>query len=411
MPRTDRTVHTYIRSTLALLTTAMTLAVFVGCQSKQHDEAVNAANARWYQMRSELMLNMAQQRFDTGDLDQAQSTLREAMSVHPTNPELYVLAGRIELERGKLEKAYRLLDTALKFDEDRADAFYYQGLVLQRWQRFDDALAKYEKAFAAEPDNVAYLTAASEMDVATRGPDAAIERLESKIDYFDQSASLRLTMAHLYLMKRDYTQAAHWFEKASILKPDDTKLREELAKAQIAAGNHKPAIRNLKSLLTNGELKGRPDLKRALANAYIATGENREAREAYLELSRTDAMTASDWVQLAELSWSLDDDGGTLVAASKAIRLDRDRHDGYLLAGLVWQKRGRVDDALRMFDRSAQLAPTDATPLIMRGLTLQKVGRPEAAAEAYRQALQRQPDHERARRLLSNVQTSAVPTP
>jgi len=411
MTRTDRVDHRCSQPLLILLITAMTVALFAGCQTKKHDEAVNAANARWYQMRSELMLNMAQQRFDTGDLDQAESKIKEALGVDPTNPSLFILAGRIELERGKLEKSFRLLDTALELDPERADALYYQGLVLQRWQRFDAALTKYEQAMTKEADNVSYLLAVSEMDVATSGPDAGLARLEDKTDYFDQSAAIRLAIAHLYLMKRDYKQAANWFEKASVLKPDDTKLREELAKAQIAAGQHAAAIRNLKSLMQNQGLQSREDLQRALANAYIATDKKREAREVYLAITKGKGVTVDDWMQLAELSWALDDDGGALVAASRAIRLDRDRADAYLMAGLVWQKRGRIDDALRMFDRSAQIAPTDATPLMMRGLTLQKAGRPEAAADAYRQALERQPNHQRARLLLSNVQSSAVPTP
>jgi len=396
---------------LMLLTAATCIAAFSGCQSSKHDQAVNAANARYYQMRSELMLNMAQQRFDTGDLDQAEASIKEAMGVDPTNPNLFVLAGRIELERGKLEKAFRLFDTALELDEQRADAKYYQGLVLQRWQRFEEALAKYEQAFAAQADNVSYLLAVSEMDVATSGPDAGLARLKDKANYFDQSAALRLAIAHLHLMKREYPEAARWFEKASVLKPDDPKLREELAKAQIAAGDHEPAIRNLRSLLDSDEHKDRTDLRRALAGAYIATGKKQQAREVYHELSRTDAMTADDWIRLGELCWALDDDGGALVAASKAIRMDRDRHDGYFMAGMVWQKRGRIDDALRMFDRAAELDPTDPTALLMRGLTLQKTGRPEAAAEAYRQALERAPGHERARRLLSSVQSSAAPAP
>ena len=70
---------------------------------------------------------------------------------------------------------------------------------------------------------------------------------------------------------------------------------------------------------------------------------------------------------------------------------------------MVWQRRGNLNNALQMFDRAAQAAPTSTEPLILRGLSLQKAGRHAAAIEAYQEALKRQPDDPRARQLLSAV--------
>jgi Flp pilus assembly protein TadD len=43
---------------------------------------------------------------------------------------------------------------------------------------------------------------------------------------------------------------------------------------------------------------------------------------------------------------------------------------------MVWNKRDRLDRALSMFDRAAEMAPEDTTPLILRGIALQKNDRP-----------------------------------
>jgi Flp pilus assembly protein TadD len=71
----------------------------------------------------------------------------------------------------------------------------------------------------------------------------------------------------------------------------------------------------------------------------------------------------------------------------------------------VMQKRGRIDDALRSFDRAAEAAPAVADPLILRGIALQQAGRTTAAAEAYAEALKRQPNDARAASLLASVET------
>ena len=72
---------------------------------------------------------------------------------------------------------------------------------------------------------------------------------------------------------------------------------------------------------------------------------------------------------------------------------------------MVWNKRERLDRALSMFVRAAGLAPNNTTPLILRGISLQKSARRAAAAEAYNEALKRNPEDIRAQRLLAQVET------
>jgi len=210
-------------------------------------------------------------------------------------------------------------------------------------------------------------------------------------------------------MRLDYQRAAHYFEKASVLAPDDFKLREELALAQVAAGEPHEAIKTIKRLLVEPEMKDRLDLRRALAAAYEADNQLDEAKKAYLDLTRIERRNADNWVSLSELSWKAGDLQGTLHAANRAINLSPRDHQGYLLAGMVWQKRDKLDQALTMFDRAAELAPDQAIPMIMRGISLQKAGRLGAAAEAYALALERDPQDRRARTLLRQV--TEVKTP
>ena len=382
----------------------LAVSVLTACKSGSgHQENVQAANDRWMSMRASLVLPMAQRQFDTGDLDQAERTLAEAMTVDSQNPHLFVLAGRVALERGQLERSYQRFKSAIELNSDLSEAHYFQGVVLQRWRRYEAALESYQKAHEKTPDNAAYLVAHCEMLVTLNRADEALEQLEGKASYFDQNAGIRVALGQLYAMQNDYNSAVDYFQQASLLQPDDVGIQEELAMAQLANGEADLAALNLEQLCAKTSIAKRPDLRRGLAKAYLATGRFADARSLYLLLTRQDPKDVDAWTHLGEIAWSNNDTASALVAANRVMSLSPDRYEGYLLAGMVWHRRGQLERALSMFDHAADRAPKDAMPMILRGITLEQAQRPEEAAEAYAEALRRQPQDEHAQSLLEQV--------
>lgn len=393
------------KSAIALAIAASTLVV-TGCKSMPeggHQKALNNANQRWHTLRSTSMLKLAQQQFDTGDLEQAEKTLVEAMAVDISNPALHVLSGRIAIERGQLERAHDRFATALEMDPKQVSAHYYQGVVLQRWQRYDAALAAYTKAYDQQSDNIAFLLAMSEMYVALDRQPEAIALLESKVAYFDQNASIRGAIGQLYFMAGNYTKAADYLKQASYLSPDNLQLLENLATAQLAAGQGAEAVRNLERLANEPDSKDRPGIKRMLAMAYERADRLSEASKVYIELTRQDPRDVDAWYKLASLSLVRNDTSAALSAAERVMALDGNRAEGYLIAALVWQKRGRLDQAIRLFDRAAALSPQNVEPVILRGIALEHAGNKSAAASAYSEALRRSPEDQRAKNLLDRL--------
>lgn len=376
----------------------------VGCQSQgNHEQWVEEADGRWHETRSALMLDMAREQFEAGDLEQASQSVKEGLQVDTQNPRLQVLGGRIALERDKLERAYHLFEGAIEDSEELADAHYYQGVVLQRWQRYEQALKAYERAYDIEPDEVGHLLAVSEMLVQLDRVDDAVERLENKRDYFDEDASLRVALGHLYNIKQDYAQATALFKEASVLDPDRVPARAELGLAQVAAEQYEKAVRTLKNLLAEHPHEKRGDLRRALAEAQVQTRRMEAAQQTYLDLARSDAGEPGDWVRLGELTWQAGDVSGTLHAANRAMDQAPQNHRGYMLSGMALKEREKYEKALRMFEEAAGLAPERANPLLLRGMTLQQQGRRKEARSAYEAALERAPDDERAQKLLNTL--------
>ena len=314
----------------------------------------------------------------------------------------------MELERGKLERAYHLFDRAIQLTPEAVkfpEPHYYQAVVLQRWQQYDRAHEAYAKAYELAPDDPAYLLAVAEMLVQLDRPADATEMLEAKVAYFDQNAGVRAALGHLYMMQKRPADAAASFEQASLLSPEDLKLQEELALAYAAAGEHGKAAEVLQTLLRRRDLENRHDLRRTLAAMQLKSGNDLDARTTYSELTQRDGAEPADWLALGQIAFRVGDNGAALAAAGRAIRLAPERPEGYLLAGLVWQRRGHLDNALQAFDRAAAVGDS-ADGLILRGLALQRANKNAAAADAYTAALKRQPGDERALRLLQQVATA-----
>lgn len=390
-----------------IMTMAGALAVLTltGC-AKQTTRAEdrNAAERRWQSVRSSLVIDEARGKFETGDLDEAQRKLAEALEIDPTNPQLYTLLGRIELERGRLDRSNTLLKQAVAVEPRFAEAHYYRGIILQRWQRFEDALASYQTAYDLVPDNPSYLLAVVETRIAMGDDAGALSMIEERLDFFEGDAAVRVAAAEIHMLKGRYEQAVSLYRQALVLKPDDVRTLEELAAAYVAGGEHLEAASVYEHLLSLPENAGRNDLRVTLAQELRRGGRLGAAREILIELTRRAAGDVEAWILLGETALAMDDLSGALQAADRAMQLAPQRDEGFLLAGLVWYRRDRLDLALGTLDQAARLAPESTAALIVRGMALEQAGRPEAAKQAYREALRRQPDDARARQLLQRLE-------
>jgi tetratricopeptide (TPR) repeat protein len=397
---------TILRKFVSALLAGSVVLGAAGCANR-HQEAVSTATSRWLTMRSAQMLALGHQQFEVGALDQAEKTVRNALAMDMKNPRLHVLAARIALERGYLERSYHLLASAIEFDPKLANAHYYQGLVLQRWRQLEGALNRYQRAYELEADNVAYLLATSEMLVALDRTDEAVELLESKVTYFEQNVGIREAIGQLYNVQGQYETAVNYFREAALLQPDDLQIREELAMAQLAAGQAKEALPTLKQLCAEPDFRDRGYLSMALVTAYRLTGRLDDARSTCTAMTRHNPENIEAWRLLAELAWAQQDLAATLTAAGRVYKLAPQDSQGYVLAGLVWQQRGQTKRALQLFDRAAKVDKTSAEAAILYGIALEDLGQPGQAANSYREALRRDPSDQRAQQLLWRIEVPA----
>ena len=391
---------------LAGLAAGIVILTASACNTPTHNEEKQAAVKRWNAARMNIIHSLAQQQFETGDLEKATETCAQALAMAPDNPRLYELAGRIAMERGNMEVAFNNFSESVRLGPERPEPYYMLGVIFQRWQQYEPALRQYDKTYELAPDHIAGLLASAEMLVKLDRSDEAVNRLNEKLVYFEHNAAIRVLLGRIHVAERHFDQALPLLREASILAPDRLEILEHLAMAEVAAGQHGQAAEHLQQLLSIRDNRDRRDLRTALADSYMAMGQALKARPIYLELAQDPPVPVDLWIKLGQAAWLVGDTPNAHQAAAQVVTLAPDRFEGYLLQGMLARRAGRLTEAMLRFDQAAAKAPSNAVPHILKGMTLEQAGRVDEAATAYRAALANDPDDHRARRLLAGLDTS-----
>ncbi|MEM8874488.1 MAG: tetratricopeptide repeat protein [Planctomycetota bacterium] len=385
------------------ITLALVLAAGCADGVKPQQAASEAANQRWNAARSGVLLSLAEDQFESGDLAKSRLTADEALTLNPGDARLLTLRARIAIEEGKLENADADLTAALELSPDNAESHYLAGIVDQRWQRPDAALGHYEAASRLEADEPAYLLAHAEALVSVGRDDEALHILQDRVVHFEHSAPVRSAVAELHMRRGDFALAAEMYRHASVLDRDDLQLRERLALATFQAGQMREAELELSRLLKDPAFAERADLWLAYGEALLAVGQFRDGRDAFLTVTRLAPRGVPGWAGLTKASLELGDGRRAVGAARQVETLEPDNPESHLLLGLSAQLNGDHEQALAAYRFAARLDPSDPLPACLEGRLLQIRGDIAAAAESFARALDIDPDDPLARQLASTL--------
>lgn len=367
-------------------------------------ERINTAKLRMAELKSATEYQMANQAFLASDLPKALKHIEYALELNPPVVKSHILKGRVLFEMSNLEAAAIAFRRAEELDSKNIDAWYYQGLLAERLDRKEEALRRYVGAATLDQTNPQYTIAASELLVALDQTDAAEELLTQGLTKFEHSPGIRQTLGHIALLKDNPEQAAKLFAEARLLDPEDDRILEDLAGAQILTGKFAQAESNLAHLLNDKAHANRRDLLRLRAKCLVQINRPVECRDILLKLTQTNEGSADfeAWSELGRVSVELRDFSRVREAAGRCIGIDPTRPEGYVLRGLDQRSRADHAAAATSFAQAVENGRT-ADNLILLGMSLQDLGRADDARTCFEAALRLTPNHPVASKLLASA--------
>lgn len=368
------------RRAFRLASASLIALAIAGCNTgerKYSAKSVETAKSTMAQLKSGTDWQMAMQHYQAGDLDKALKAVDKSLAANPDVAKSNVLRGRIMLEKGRLEDAKASLVRGEELDPASVEAQYFQGILAERRGQTDEALARYMKAASLDPNDSQYVIAAAEMHIAAGRLDQAESFLTQSLTRYDTSPAIRQTLGHIATLRNDHTTACKFFNEALLLAPKNSRVLEDLATSEMAAGQFADAEYNIQLLLDDPDFKDRRDLKQMQARCLVAIDRPVEARTILQELTgdREGGRDVRSWIELGHVAALLKDRVTLRQSAARVMALTPDQPDGFELHALSLRLQGKNDEALKAVDQALARNNTNSTAYLLRALVLKDLGR------------------------------------
>ncbi|TAK55126.1 MAG: tetratricopeptide repeat protein [Bacteroidetes bacterium] len=255
-----------------------------------------------------------------------------------------------------LEVCEEILD---RFGPD--ESIYFQMVQLYT------ALEKYDKAAEAlkgmltiDPTNFDIKKSLGDLYMEMDSVDAALQLYDELAELHPENVVLRASIAHAYLLKRDYAKAREQFD--SLITKDTLSIEDQLefGKVFITFVEKDSVVLPLAEEMFQGMVKQYPDDWRP----YWMLG-------AIANVKRDDSMSVVYFKKVTELAkWN---------------------PDGWVGVASVWFDKGDMEKAISVLEDARQNVKEDFRIEFIYGLTLQRMRRATEAAMALERAIQVNP--------------------
>lgn len=312
---------------------------------KEFEQALklDAKNAVAQAGKALVMLNRLQSS-NQAILDKKEQILSEAEKLAnlavTEDPDLqlghYVL-GKIQVEQGKTQEAYKSFQAALEADPQYSQALSALGQIDLKEGRLDDAADSLSKAIALNSGNSTAHYALGEVLLQKGLAEQAIRELNISLYQHPNSAPVHLALGKAYEAQGNYAAALKQFERASLIKPEMKEAQANMAKLHVKLGE-------------------------AEMNSGTTVGALKEFRQAIL----IDPLNPAPYLAMAQLREKRGDFELAISDLRSGLELMPDDPSLHKRIGDHSLKLGRVDDAISEYEKVLKTSSDSAS---VHGLT------------------------------------------
>ena len=376
-------------------------ATLSGCSQFGHETQKVQAEKHWRSMRAGIKHQLASQQFESGNLEDAETSAREAIGLDASMSDYYLTLARIRIEQSKLVEATQALEMCTTLGGPLPEASYLKGMLAERIGNLAEAYESYNIAWQADCTKVEYLLACIESLIGLNRLAEADRLLADSRQGFEGNNALSAIAGELAVMLGDEDKAMAEYAEAFSRTPGDAELAEAYGLLLSDNGRHVEAVAVLSGL------EDRPDrplpraVTRSLAGGYLAMGDAISAQKIIGQHTKRHPDDAAGWMVHAEVALKLRNLITARGAIETACRLVPESSGAQMLKGYTCWAQKQYRDAEQALSIAIKLSPTDTLIHCLLGQVYLESARPDQAREYFRRALQIDPTCEWAREAIA----------
>ncbi len=374
----------------------------IAMQAGRHEEAIAAFTAALRGMdEPSVRLNLARAYRLAKRFDEAQREL-EGLRVHGWKPEA-VLAEMSALARDRKDfgGAERLLEQAMKADPGSAQSHMQAARLHELQERWEEALASYQRAAAADP---ALAEAHNQAGVVlkrlgrTREAIAAFERaIEVNPDMPGPYNNLGLV--HREMGRREESRRV--LETGVTMAPKSAVLHNSLGSLYHDGGDVERAVQEFETALRHD-----PSYAEAVSNLAVIHTGRRDVANATRYLKRLIELEPSNHEARLSLALGLLSQRRVpeaMALVEEVLKAEPAHHKALMLLGEIHLRGGRHEEAARLLEQAGRI--DGKSPRLWNDLAgcYLALGRKDAARDAMRKSLGLNPNQPEVSRRLAEI--------
>ncbi len=326
-----------------------------------------------------------------GDNSGAAMTELETVAAGDAGPRADLALISARLRQNDLAGAMKAIDAVEKKLPDQPLAYLLRGRVLLLKKDTAGARRSFETALAKDPAYFPAVASLGAMDLADDKPEAARQRFEAHLKAQPKSYQAKLALAELEARTgAPAATIAATLKEATKINPAEPTPHLMLINRLLASGDGKAALAAAQD--ASVVLPNNLEIQDALGMAQVAAGDSQRAISTFKKLNSLQPKNAAVLVHLADAYRASQDPAAAMTALKQALDLQPDLLAARAaLIGMNLQNK-KPDEALALAREQQKRNPKDAAGFRMEG-EIEVVRRNwDAAATAFRTALQRERD-------------------
>ncbi len=307
---------------------------------------------------------------------EALATARAVAEQLPETPEGFALVAVVLARFGQHDEAADAWRRCLQRDEHYAEAFHGLGTIALEKAQHEEAVDWLQRAVQADPNLPEVRPALADALMNLGRMEEAVAVLRDDINRFPQAEGSRFRLAQALLQLERYEEAKRCFEETIRLNPQSTYAYYGLANACRRLGLSQEAAKHLETF-------------RRLKQA------DRQAEQQRLASFDDEQHVRSAAVFAHEAAGGIYFRHGLAAQAERqwlrAVQLAPERTGVRGQLALLYQRSGRLQDALAVLEQMVALEPENPVHRINLGTVYAELGRVDEAEQTMRKAISMAP--------------------